>query len=49
MKLKKKINKKLKLLKKHAVGGVVDDLLSSLAGAISRGNKNVAQAVVSRV
>lgn len=46
MKLKKKINQKLKLIKKHAVGG---SLLSSLASAISRGNKDVAQAVVSRV
>ena len=46
MKLKKKINQNLKLIKKHAVGG---NLLSSLASAISRGNKDVAQAVVSRV
>ena len=46
MKLKKKINQKLKLIKKHAAGG---SLLSSLASAISRGNKDVAQAVVSRV
>jgi hypothetical protein len=46
MKLKKKINQKPKLIKKHSAGG---NLLSSLASAISRGNKDVAQAVVSRV
>lgn len=46
MKLKKKINHKSKLIKKHSIGG---SLLDSLVSVISRGNKDAAQAVISRV
>lgn len=51
MLIRNKIENKnrLRLLKKHGIGGAVDDLLSSLASVISRGDKNVASAVVSRV